>query len=87
VIVSDVPPASNAYKAGLRAGDRIVKLCNARVDYNTTQYIKQILKQRLRIDMEVEKVMEFVVWPKFVEDFSRYNLCAVVSRCPPKLTH
>jgi len=52
--VTRVSPSSNAYKAGLRAGHRIVTLCNTRVDRCTVQDIDKIFNTKYVINMEVE---------------------------------
>jgi len=52
--VTDVHPFSTAYKKGLRKGDRIVKVCNERVDRCKIQDVEKKLGKELHVSMEVE---------------------------------
>ena len=52
--MSGVRPPSNAYQAGLRDGDRIVKIGNMSVDDSTRQNIMRMFKTVHHIVLEIE---------------------------------
>ena len=61
--VTAVPPFSNADKAGLCPGDRIVKLCNRIVDRCKKEDIDRILAKELHISMDIERLAASGAFP------------------------
>jgi len=61
--VTAVLQSSNAYKAGLCPGDRIVKLCNRIVDGCKKEDIDRILAKELHISMDVERLAASGAFP------------------------